>query len=531
METPPDRAQIFAALALGFLLLASAVGIQFLDVMPLREFSAFIPVVDAILFLSDLVTAILLIAQAGVFRSSALMALASGYLLTGLLAIAHALAFPGAFSPTGLLGAKVDSSAWLGVFWRAAFALAVCTYAVLKPKETLRFRRPAISVAVSAGSALAIATVLCLLATRRVDLLPQLMVNQHGAWQYPASIPMVVILVAICLGAITILLKGPRSRLDVWLTLSISAWAVQLPLTFSTSWRFTLAWYFAHAAGLIPHVIVMLALIAEAGRTHAKLALTVSAWNRERDARLLSMDAVIATIAHEIRQPLTAMVTDASAGLRWLDHVPPNLEMAVRSLQSNIDQGHRASDLIDSVRSVLAGQSQERTVFSLNELVRETASLLSPELERCRISVSLALAGTLAPVLADRMQIQQVIINLFTNAIHSLRATPGRPLRIDIRSASPDGTSVVLDVSDNGTGIPAGKMEHIFDVFFTTRPHGTGIGLSLCRAIVEKHGGNLWASQGEPHGATFHMQLPAAEDPRHAVLNETEKPAGLTAVS
>jgi hypothetical protein len=233
IETLPDRPQICAAFALGLVLLAGAVWIQSLGVMPLHEFSAFIPVVDAMLFLSDLVAAILLFAQACVFRSGALMALASGYLLAGLLASAHGLAFPGAFAPTGLLGAKVDSSAWLGVFWRAAFALAVCAYAVLKRKESLRFRRPAIGVAVSAGSAFAAATVLCQLATRRVDLLPQLMVNQRGVWQYPASIPMVVILIAICLGAITMLLKGRRSRLDVWLALSILAWAVQLPLTFN----------------------------------------------------------------------------------------------------------------------------------------------------------------------------------------------------------------------------------------------------------------------------------------------------------
>jgi signal transduction histidine kinase len=156
--------------------------------------------------------------------------------------------------------------------------------------------------------------------------------------------------------------------------------------------------------------------------------------------------------------------------------------------------------------------------------------LLSPELERSRISLSFALGDALPPVFADRMQIQQVLINLFTNAIRSLRATRGRLRRIDIRSASPDGANVLLDVSDNGTGIPAGTMEHIFDVFFTTRPHGTGIGLSLCRTIVEKHGGNLWASQGEQHGATFHMQLHAADDLRHAVPKETGKPAGLSAV-
>ena len=140
--------------------------------------------------------------------------------------------------------------------------------------------------------------------------------------------------------------------------------------------------------------------------------------------------------------------------------------------------------------------------------MRETASLLDRELAGKKISLELSLDETLPPILADRVQMQRVLVNLFTNAIESLGAIRGRPRRIAIRSALLDGKDVLLEVSDNGIGIAPEEMEHIFDAFFTTKATGTGLGLSLCRTIVEEHGGRLWASPGEEHGATFHLRLP-----------------------
>jgi signal transduction histidine kinase len=468
IERRPDRTQVQVAFAIGVLWLASGICIRFFR-EPVYQFSDFILVVDALLLLSDLVTAILLFAQASVFRSRALLALASGYLFSSLMAIPHALVFPGAFAPDGLLPGNLSSLGWVGVFWRLGLPIAICIYARLKTKTFSAQAKPAIGLAASA--AVLVALVLSVVATRGVNFLPPL-VKQPHVWSYPTALASTALVIASCLVAIVALARGEKTRLDVWLLLSLVPWLVHLLLITSTSGRITLAWYFAQGAAVVSHVIVMLALIAEASWTYAQLALSVSARDRERDARLMSMDAVAAAIAHEVRQPLAAMVTNASAGLRWLERPSPNLEMAIQSLRSNIEEGHRASSLIESMRSLLAERTGERTAFCLNELVRETTSMLHHELARGKIMLHLGLDEALPLIVADRIQMQQVIVNVLTNAIEALKETRGRPRRIAIRSAPVERQEVLLDISDNGIGIAADKMEYLFDAFFTDQAGG-----------------------------------------------------------
>jgi signal transduction histidine kinase len=256
--------------------------------------------------------------------------------------------------------------------------------------------------------------------------------------------------------------------------------------------------------------VVMFALIAESARLYAKLALSVAARDRERETRLMSMDAMAAAIAHEVGQPLTAVTLSATAGVGWLNRDPPNAEMAIKSLRDTIDAGRRTFDVIKSIRATFPSGSRAVSQFSVDDLVRETASLLDRELAAQKIVLQLELDPSLPPIQANRAQIQRVIVNLLTNAIDSVAATRRRTRRIRIRSTLLEGKDVLLEVSDNGVSISAEKMALIFEPFFTTKSKGTGLGLSLSRTIVEDHGGRLWATANGDHGATFHVHLPSS---------------------
>jgi signal transduction histidine kinase len=512
-DTPPNRQEVrFAIVIVGIFIAGS------LLILPLRNvrmgmIDAFVPMINATMFADELLIGTLLYAQAAVFRSRALTVLATGYVCAALLLIPHTLAFPSAFSPNGLLDSGISTTAWLVAFRRLAFPIAVILYVLLKRVDSAARpeaeRQPERVVGWVLGAS-ALVAMLTLLATAGQEFLPPLFVNLRDP-VYSNFVTVISVTVVLTIVAMALLLRQQNaSVLDMWLLVALFGWMAQLLMTLPLETRFRLGYYYLFGLMLVPNLIVTLALIAESNRLYAKLALAMSARNRERDARLMSMDAVAAAIGHEVKQPLTAIVTNASAGLRWLDRAPPNLERANESLRTIIQQGHHASDLITSVRSVVTRRSGERATFSLNDLVRETAPLLDRELALGNISLELALDDGLPPIVADRVQMQEVLINLFTNALQSLGATRGRPRRIAIRSVALHGPDVLLEVSDNGIGIAPEQVEQIFDFFFTTKATGTGMGLALCRMIVEQHGGRLWASQGEQQGAgaTFHLQLP-----------------------
>jgi signal transduction histidine kinase len=338
-------------------------------------------------------------------------------------------------------------------------------------------------------------------------LLPEIFVNNRDLnfANFHRTNGVLILLVVLALVA---LFPKRKSVLDMWLLVALSGWLAHALLNAQATGRFTVSFYCQFGLLLFSHLVVMLALIVESYRLYIRLALSTEAQNRERESRLMSMDAVAAAIAHEAGQPLNATLLSAMAGLNWLSQTRPNVEKAIAALRDTIDDARRTFDVIKSIRGMFAKSPRAVAEISLNDLVGETASLLERELAGHKVSLELELDESVPPVLVNRVQLQRVILNLLSNAIESLDTTYDRPRRIAIRSAPLNGQDVLLEVSDTGSGIQPDQMAKIFEPFYTTKEAGTGLGLSLCRTIVEEHGGRLWASRGEEYGATFHLQLP-----------------------
>jgi putative pyrimidine permease RutG len=238
--------------------------------------------------------------------------------------------------------------------------------------------------------------------------------------------------------------------------------------------------------------------------THAELA---------RAAQLTTMEEAAASIAHEIKQPLTAIIMHGNAGARWLSNVPPGIEEAMAALKHIVADGHRATQVIDSMRAMFrkdGGQTTE--LLDLNDVVRDVIALLREELDAQSVTVRLELAGGLPQVWGDRIQLQQVVLNLVTNAIEAMSGLHDRARVLQVTTSLESPDHVVMAISDSGSGIDPKNVERIFEPFFTTKLRGMGMGLSICRSIVEAHDGRLWVSPGTPHGSVFHVRLPCAAE-------------------
>jgi C4-dicarboxylate-specific signal transduction histidine kinase len=233
----------------------------------------------------------------------------------------------------------------------------------------------------------------------------------------------------------------------------------------------------------------------------------VLAQRREREARLLTGDAVTATIAHEVRQPLSAMITNADAGLHWLDRSVPDLDEAKAALKEIAADGRRAGAVIGSIRAIFKRDTPNRVPLDVNELIEEALALARSDLQGHRIRVEAEPNTQLPQVLGDRIQLQQVLVNLITNAIESMAKDEPRFLRVT--SEVHENGSVKVSVGDTGTGIGSQDVERIFNPLFTTKSDGMGMGLPICRSIIEAHGGRLWVAPNTPRGAVFQFILGA----------------------
>jgi C4-dicarboxylate-specific signal transduction histidine kinase len=243
-------------------------------------------------------------------------------------------------------------------------------------------------------------------------------------------------------------------------------------------------------------------LFADVQRAQADLA---------HASRVNTMGELTAALAHEVNQPITATVANANAALRFLSGETPNLEEAREAATAIIRAGERAADIVGRTRDLFKKRVPQPEPLDVDELLRGTLVLLESEARRHAISIDMRLAAGSIAVMGDRIQLQQVIMNLVVNGIEAMKDAEGAS-KLAIRSRAADDGRIEVSISDTGVGLPAQGADRIFETFFTTKADGTGMGLSICRSIVEAHGGRLWAEPNTPRGAIFQFTLPVAAE-------------------
>jgi PAS domain S-box-containing protein len=227
-----------------------------------------------------------------------------------------------------------------------------------------------------------------------------------------------------------------------------------------------------------------------------------------RVTRRMAMGEMAASIAHEIKQPLAAIAANGNAGLRWLTSATPDIERVRAILKHIVNDTHRASEVIDSIRSMFKNEGQAKALLDVNKLIRDALTLVRVEVENQHVSICTELSAELPQVPANQVQLRQVIVNLIVNAVDAMStvANRARVLRIKTEGHKLDG--VLIAVEDTGIGIEQQNLDRVFDAFFTTKSHGMGMGLSICRSIIESHDGRLSVVPSQPHGSIFHVSLP-----------------------
>ena len=497
---------VVLGLVIGFVLIAAGP----LGSIQTKPVAAFVPAYATAMFVCDSITAILLFAQFSILRSRAILVIASGYLFTALILIPWILAFPGVFTPSAGLIGGLQTTSWLYFSQHAGLPLFAIWYALSKgtAADTRVWRRAtrsaiALSVALTAGLVSAI-TIICVAGEAQLPRVVLDSLHLSPLWPYAAA-PVAL----LSLSALIVLWIRGRSLLDLWLMVVMCLYTVEIPLSYyPTPFRFSIGWYAVRVVGFLSSTLVLTVLLYEIQAIYAKLLDAVLAQRREREARLMTGDAVAATIAHEVRQPLTAMIASAEAGLRFLDRSMPRVDRAKETFRRIAADGHRAGEVVGSVRAIFRSDPRTRTSLDVNELIRDALVLERGDLHKHRIKVQVQPSTQLLEVQGDRVQLQQVLLNLITNAIHAM-ATEDEPRVLCVRSDTHEGNYVIVSVADTGTGINSHDIDRIFSPLFTTKSDGMGMGLSICRAIIQAHDGRLWVSPNTPRGAVFQFTVRA----------------------
>lgn len=511
VDLAPNRGQKRAAIIVVAALLAVFVVVAPFAGIRLPRLAAFHPVLDAMILVTDLITALLLFAHFSISRSRALLVLAGGYLFTALIVIPHALTFPGAFTATGLLGADTKTAAWLYRFWHFGFPVALLLYAWLKDEKNVKSGSARSSICWTVAAVTMIVCGLVLLATVGASLLPRPFAD--GGQLSPAGMYGVEFDLLVNAAALAFLWARRRSVLDLWLLVVACASVGELA---RAAVRFSLAFYDSRIFSLVTSTIVLIVLLGETTKLYARVAQSNMLLRRERDHKLMNLEAVVAAISHELKQPLATILVRGGTALRLLEHAPPNLEKVRSALEQILSEDRRATEIFNNLRELFNAAKGARVSINVNALALDTLRLLRDDLKEHDIITHTELMTKPRLIFGHKGQLQEVLINLIHNAVEAMDLINDRARILRLRTDNYDRDAVIVTIEDTGPGIKAKKVEAIFDAFVTTKPQGTGLGLAICRMIVERHGGQLFASPSDK-GGVFQLILPidsSAEAPK-----------------
>jgi signal transduction histidine kinase len=479
---------------------------------PLRALNMFFPLLDAIVFVTDLITAVLLFSQFSITGTRPLLALANGYFFSALIVVPHALTFTGAFSPTGLLGANIQTGSWLFIFWHIGFAAGLLAYALLSIADRAKPFSPAPAQSAIFWSVMGVIVLTCSLtwlATAGSHLLPPIVMDNNRI----SSLVVYPIWLAILISAAALLVLAFRRRsvLDQWLMVVAFVYIGELALSgLFPSVRFSLGFYGGRVFSVITASIVLIVLLAETTRIYMLLARTNLKLQHEQSNKLMTFEAMVGAIAHEIKQPLEAIELNSSSAKLTLDRAPVDVGEMQAIINETKESARRINETLDGFRSLFGRIDQKRQPVDINELILDVLKLSGTELNDRGVLAQTKLTSELPTVYGDRNQLQELIYNLVRNAIEAMSEMASRAKMLELRTDLWDRNAIIVEVSDNGPGIDPERLGDVFEAYVTMKPHGTGLGLAICRKIVERHGGQIWASSVVPHGANFRIVLPSS---------------------
>jgi signal transduction histidine kinase len=506
---PPSRLQKrWAVGVMGMLLLVFAAIVPVASIQLVQE-NGFIPTVQAIIFVTDLATAVLLFNQFAILRARELLILADGYLFSALMVIPHGLSFPGAFTATGIFGPSLETTPWLFTFWHFGFSSAALFYACVKDgKKPSRADRPSARAAIYLH-VFVVTGLVCLLtfiATRAEVLLPNLMRN---AVQFaPMANYVTVATFLVTLAALIVLLIRGRSLLDLWLAVVLVALVLRMAITsFLITSRFSFGFYVSRLFSIVIATVVLLVLLSEMIHLYGRLSNSNMRLRRERESKLRNLEAAIAAVSHEMKQPLTGIALKGTAALRLLA-APTDNGCVRKVIEDMVESSHRAGAVLDNIRALFKPGDPSGKPIEINELIREGLQILRDDVESHGISVRTHFDPGLPSIIGHKGQLQEVILNVIQNSIDAMKITESRKRLLQVKTENLDQKTIAISVSDSGPGIAADKISNVFEAFATTKADGMGLGLAISQMIIERHGGKISASTSPNGGARVEIKLP-----------------------